>query len=412
MSLSEHLGALLCSPDPAVRQQGAELARSLGEGTIEALAAGCVREDDGLLWRPEGLTDALLEVIWEAAAPIRGVYISGPAMALLPLLPDLEVLHLHDATLPDLSPLLALPRLMELTLHGCALGDLSGLAALSGLRRLSVLHCSALPHYQTPDRLPPLTDLTMRGVSFIGDAPLPDSLRSLDLLGGPQRFEIAALELEVLRAGATLALQLPSPASLRELEVFIGNTRHAHDLPMTRMHISPLSDETLRLADLGEQPRLSWLDLDFSSSLVRVEDAQRLSDFPALEVVSCQDGRLPALPEGMRVSPWLTHTERYAEAFGGTRYVRGSLAALEGWWQERGCRYRLQLPARDDSIPLIKLFRRQTRLGLRASMISAKLAMREEGLGCLSLSEALLLQSAMLAAGEPAVVRQMPRALR
>lgn len=388
----ERVRALLVSPDPEVQTQGIELARALGDALVEALSAECVIGDDGLLWHPDGLTAALLEVIAEAVGSARGVYLTGAAsLKVLARLPDLESLHLTGVRLPTLAPLQALPRLRSLTLWRCGLGDLSGLTAMPALRSLTIRHASRLPGLVLARSLPPLTDLTLDNLRLL-EGPLPGTLRSLDLSGGRQDVDISALPLEVLRGGPRLIEQLPDPGALGELVLRTGVPELAWGLPLTGLCLLGMGrDDVVELSAVGPLPRLSTLDLGRNT----LADPEQLSDYPALSIIENPGHRLEVLPPGVVVDPWQIRTARYD--LPQQRFADPSvLTRSESHWHASGHRYRLHIPFTTDHLTLIRAVRQQTRLGLKASLVTVKRGMLEAGLECLSLHEALQLQGALL----------------
>ncbi|MFT5681003.1 MAG: hypothetical protein ACI8RZ_001909 [Myxococcota bacterium] len=123
--MSDPLLTLLDSPDPAVRTQGMELARALGPAATDRVLASCVLEPDGLLWRPPGLSVAVLSLLLDAPVArlsgIRRLILCGPnppelLARLAQRLPGLEALILSAPGLADLSSLTTLP-LRTLELH-------------------------------------------------------------------------------------------------------------------------------------------------------------------------------------------------------------------------------------------------------------------------------------------------------
>ncbi len=415
--MTDPLLTLLDSPDPDVRTQGVELARALGSEATDRVLASCETGPDGRLWRPLGLSDALLSLLLDAPpadlAGIRQLTLCGridPELLarIARCIPGLTSLTLSSTNLEDLSALTRFTRLRSLSILRSTVDDLSPLTKLGALRHLSLAHCRVLK-IGAIRRLSCLTSLSLDNI----EAPsvdLPPRLTTLNVCrfhSTIRNFEALPLRVLTLNSGQLEYARALLPR-LSELRL-LGTTsvESLAGLPVTKLDLHATAGAAA-LPPILALPRLHTLRL-----VERYSDRTELSlaplhAHPTLSVVSLPIQDDPAFTDyGARWVPdvgltrWLLSD--YYRTTSHPQKVPALLSRAAAHWREEGHHHRLDLVEvdRKRKIRAIKALRAQVAISLKEAKELFDVLL-SGGLTCLTLDEAVELQGWLFMSGMPA----------
>lgn len=398
---------LLDSPDPDVRTQGVELARALGSAATDRVLASCEVEADGRLWRPLGLSDALLALLLDAPpAELTGIQRLTLCGRIEPELldriagriPGLTSLTLSSTNLEDLSELTRFTRLQRLSILRSTVDDLSPLTKLRALSHLSLDNCR-VHRIGAIRQLSGLTSLSLDSI----DAPsvdLPPRLTTLNVCrfhSTIRNFEALPLRVLALNTGQLEFARALLPR-LSELRL-LGTTsvESLAGLPVTELDLHATTGAAA-LPPVLALPRLHTLRLVERYSNRTPVSLAPLHTHPVLSVVSLPIQDDPAFTDyGPRWVPDAALTRwLLSDFYRTTSHPQKDPALLSRaavHWQAAGRGYRLDLELADlkAKIRAIKALRANVAISLKEAKELFDVLL-SGGMTCLSLDEAVELQ--------------------
>lgn len=395
------LRELLHHADPDQRRQGIEIARALGVGVVDQLAADLIAGD--VLWPPQrGWAPELLDLLLERAPQstwagrVRVLYAACPGVdAVLPrivrALPQLTGVDLAWSDVTDIGSLRGLAGLRTLRLRGCTrLTELAPLADLAGLEALDLSRIAAW-NLDPLAGLEHLTELGLERMRGLGSLrPLPGGLRGLRLSETQLGEPLVVGDRPLQRLSVSSVGDLPGrdafPA-LRALELDRGPPSRLAGWPVTRLHLRGLPER----GALARMDGLRWLQL---------QQGHHLRDWPPdLRVLdSHQSTGLPsAWPDDVRPSPRLLRVASLPDS----HPFRHTWWDAARHWRAGGHAWRLA-PLADLPIHARRLMQMHRDLGLGLQEARQLLELLATGqMYALTAAEAVSLQSLLARSGVP-----------